>query len=331
MKLLGLGYVGCSAPQPLECLRFGTVVLGMMPARALPGEAFGVAALPDTAPPSAGRGVADDGTVYLKMDHHQWRIAVRPSDHYRTDFIGLEAANEADFAEARLELRARGVQITDATADELRRRGVRGMCWFRDPAGNRIEIFWCPVLDYSFVSPVGASFRTGPLGMGHLNLFVSDLDASLAFWTSTMGFRLRDFVRFGGGGAYFTGCTPRHHTIALGSVGPVDITHHLLLELDDVDAVGRILDRATDDGADITATLGRHKNDHMLSFYMSSPFGFEIEVGCQGIDVDDETWVVKEFVEGDWWGHRGLTPEAFGRFITKMTTGVSAPASANGR
>ena len=319
MKLLGLGYLACRAPSPSDCLSFATDIIGLMPARARPGAAFVPAGLPGHSSASHGPGMSSDGAVFLKMDEHQWRIKVSPGDGYRTDYIGLEAANEADFSEARTRLTQRGVAVTDATTAELADRAVQGMFWFADPAGNRVEIFWCPILDYNFVSPRGETFRTGTLGLGHVNFLVADLDANLAFWTTTMGFRLRDFVRFGGGGAYFTGCTPRHHTIALGSVGPVNITHHLLIEAADVDGVGRTLDRALDAGVEITATLGRHKNDHMLSFYMATPFGFEVEVGCQGIAVDDATWVVKEFVEGDWWGHRGLTPEAFGRFIQKMT------------
>jgi len=78
----------------------------------------------------------------------------------------------------------------------------------------------------------------------------------------------------------------------------------------DIDQVGFALERATKAGFTITATLGRHKNDHMLSFYMRSPAGFEIEIGCGGRHVDDATWVVNHFTDGDLWGHHGLSAES---------------------
>lgn len=56
--------------------------------------------------------------------------------------------------------------------------------------------------------------------------------------------------------------------------------------------------------------MGRHKNDKMLSFYMRSPAGFEVEVGTDPVVVDEETCVANEFAGGDDWGHHGLTAES---------------------
>jgi 3,4-dihydroxy-9,10-secoandrosta-1,3,5(10)-triene-9,17-dione 4,5-dioxygenase len=47
----------------------------------------------------------------------------------------------------------------------------------------------------------------------------------------------------------------------------------------------------------------------MLSFYMQSPLGFDVEIGCEGSMVDDD-WTAREFCEGDIWGHHGLTADA---------------------
>jgi 3,4-dihydroxy-9,10-secoandrosta-1,3,5(10)-triene-9,17-dione 4,5-dioxygenase len=71
-------------------------------------------------------------------------------------------------------------------------------------------------------------------------------------------------------------------------------------------------------GIQITSTLGRHTNDRMLSFYMSSPFGFEVEIGCEGLLVDD-SWLPNEFCEGDVWGHKGLDPETITQTAQKIT------------
>ena len=38
MEIKSLGYIGFGAKDPLEWLKFGTDIIGMMPARAVPGE-----------------------------------------------------------------------------------------------------------------------------------------------------------------------------------------------------------------------------------------------------------------------------------------------------
>ena len=46
----------------------------------------------------------------------------------------------------------------------------------------------------------------------------------------------------------------------------------------------------------------------MLSFYMASPFGFEVEIGCDAIRVGPD-WTPRYRGPGDLWGHHGLTAE----------------------
>ena len=53
----------------------------------------------------------------------------------------------------------------------------------------------------------------------------------------------------------------------------------------------------------------------MLSFYMRTPAGFEVEIGCDGRRVDDETWVVNHFTGGDEWGHHGLTGDSLAESV----------------
>lgn len=71
----------------------------------------------------------------------------------------------------------------------------------------------------------------------------------------------------------------------------------------------------------ITASLGRHKNDRMLSFYMRTPAGFEMELGCEPRSVDDATWVAGEVTAGDDWGHHGLSTEALSDAIMPTADG----------
>jgi 3,4-dihydroxy-9,10-secoandrosta-1,3,5(10)-triene-9,17-dione 4,5-dioxygenase len=309
VKLHGLGYIGYTAPEPAAWLRFGTEVIGMMPARAIPGEAHaqlgsGIGAA------SQATGVAPDGSTYLKMDDRQWRIGVHPGETPGLAYLGFEVADGAALAEAVAEAGAKGADLTPGTAEEARSRGVRGLAWCTDPAGNRVELFHGPLVDRNFVSPSGMEFLTGEFGLGHVLLFVPDLDATLAFYCGALGFKCSDFITVGPGmSLQFLRCTPRHHSVGLVGLGPMNGIHHLMVEVTSIDEVGAALDRATDAGCTITKTLGRHLNDQMVSFYMRDPLGFDVEVGYDGVLVDDETWCEREVAGGEPWGHRGVIVE----------------------
>ena len=55
-----------------------------------------------------------------------------------------------------------------------------------------------------------------------------------------------------------------------------------MIEVAALDDVGRAMDRCTRRGAPMSATLGRHANDLMVSFYVATPGGFDIEYGTDG-------------------------------------------------
>jgi len=46
----------------------------------------------------------------------------------------------------------------------------------------------------------------------------------------------------------------------------------------------------------------------MVSFYMQSPSGFEVEYGWGARVVDDSTWQVQQHARGSIWGHRPQAP-----------------------
>jgi 3,4-dihydroxy-9,10-secoandrosta-1,3,5(10)-triene-9,17-dione 4,5-dioxygenase len=41
----------------------------------------------------------------------------------------------------------------------------------------------------------------------------------------------------------------------------------------------------------------------MLSFYMKTPGGFDVEFGCEGLQVEDHDWVARESTAVSLWGH----------------------------
>jgi len=132
-------------------------------------------------------------------------------------------------------------------------------------------------------SRYGNRFVTGLLGLGHVVLPVPDEESTLRFYTDVLGFRLRDSIRmapelFGRPAGpplwmRFLGCNPRHHSLALAPF-PADAgIVHLMVETASLDDVGRAMDRCARRGATLSAGLGRHANDEMVSFYVRTPAG----------------------------------------------------------
>lgn len=319
MQIRQLGYLGLQGSDPKAWLEFATRVCGLMPARVLPGEEWGMPGQPGAGPPSGGSGIAPDGSAFLKLDDWQWRVALHPGEGPGLRYLGLELLGAAELDAAVEELAARGIEVARASSAELDARAVHGMAHLRDPSGNRVELFHGVTRDHKFASPAGVPrFVSGPLGLGHVVLLVPDVQPALRFYCGALGFELSDYVTFGPGqGVWFLRCNPRHHSIALCHVGPFGGVHHVLFEMPGIDDVGRAHDRAEAAGLPITTSLGRHVNDQMFSFYVRGPAGFDVEIGCGGLLVD-EGWTPNRFVEGDVWGHKGLTAEALEAAAKKM-------------
>ena len=286
MKLLGLGYVGLNAPDASAWESFGVEAVGLMPARSQPP------------------GHEDDGTVFLKMDERLYRIAVHPSKEMGLGYMGFELAGPTELEAAIEEVHNSGVAIDRGSEPDAQARGVAELAFFRDPMGNRVELFYGQSADYNFQSPANVrAFKTGNLGMGHCLLFVPDIRQATSFYMGVLGFRLSDFTA--GGKIQFLHCTPRHHTLALAELGGANGIHHVMLEMEDLDDVGRALDRTRSQGVPITADLGRHTNDQAVSFYAGSPSEMSVEVGWGARLIDDNDWSPVQF-GGDPWGHHGL-------------------------
>ena len=217
-----------------------------------------------------------------------------------------------------------GVAVKAGTAAELAARRVGQLLRFEDPVGHTLEVFCGAALEHRPVSqPVREPLRHRRHGTGARRApGLRRATPRCGFYTEVLGFRLRDSMRmpaefFGGppGGPpvwlRFLGCNPRHHSLALAPMP------------------GGGRDRAPDDrgrlarrrrpgagpvrparGAGVSATLGRHANDLMVSFYVRTPGGFDVEYGTDGRRVDDATWVSRETTAVSLWGHSFAAPGA---------------------
>jgi biphenyl-2,3-diol 1,2-dioxygenase len=103
----------------------------------------------------------------------------------------------------------------------------------------------------------------------------------------------------------FYHCNPRHHTLALAPVPTPKRLHHFMLQAATLDDVGFALDRVAAAKVPLTNTLGKHTNDHMVSFYARTPSGFEVEYGWGAREVGP-TWRVAHHDRVSIWGHQRL-------------------------
>jgi 2,3-dihydroxybiphenyl 1,2-dioxygenase len=291
MSIGSLGYLGFQVKDAAAWDAFGTGVLGLMPAE----------------PAGAAR--------RFRLDDLAWRIAVETGEADDLAYVGFEVAGPAELEAVRSRVAEGGVAVGNGDPDLIAERGVLGLISCQDPDGLSVEVFYGPTLrsETPFASPAGvAAFVTGDQGLGHVVLSTKDIAAARRFYQDMLGFRLSDVIRMRAGPQFsfdmeFFHCNPRHHTLALMPIATPRRLHHFMIQVPTLDAVGFALERATAAQAPITASLGRHTNDQMVSFYSRTPAGFEVEFGHGAIEVHDATWRVSRHDKPSTWGHKRPT------------------------
>ncbi|MEY2433629.1 MAG: extradiol dioxygenase [Acidimicrobiaceae bacterium] len=291
MRVLSLGYVGVETPAAQAWEQFGPDVLGMTVAE--PGG---------------------DGSVRMRMDDRHHRLSLHPGPRDRLAYLGWELADDGALAEAIDDLMRAGLDVMCPTDEEVADRAVRRFVWFADHLGVRHELFHGHqiVLPTSRPpQPIGG-FVTGEQGIGHVALAVPDRREATNFFTRTLGFGLSDEVD-GRTKLAFLHCNARHHSLALAEVEGMRGILHLMVQVAELDDVGLAYDQCMSRKIPLHRTLGRHSNDHALSFYVRTPSGFDVEYGWGAIEVD-ETRSATVFTSGSVWGHHiteaSLRPEA---------------------
>tara|TARA_A100001391_G_scaffold119260_1_gene81177 strand:- start:23510 stop:24406 length:897 start_codon:yes stop_codon:yes gene_type:complete len=265
-------------------------------------EVLGVQALDDGA-----------GGLKLRVDSRDYRMLVLPTGEEDISFAGWEVKDVAALEALAQRLEAAGVTVNRDEGELASARGVLGIISFADPAGLRCEAYWGATerFEQPFVSPRSVRFLTGEQGLGHIVIGVSDPAEYAAFYNDLLGFRLSDRIDMTMGKGTivpvtFLHCNPRHHTLAFAPVPPnaPQKLIHLMLQVEEFDDVGFALDRCAANEVELATTLGRHSNDHMVSFYAYTPSGFEIEYGWGAREIDEKSWVPVRHDRASSWGHK---------------------------
>lgn len=252
------------------------------------------------------------GGLALRLDERAGRLFVIQAESNGYFASGWEVRTAKQYDEALARLDANGVAYTHATPEERALRHVTAMVWFLDPAGNRHELTYGFVSTFKpFVSPQGTRFVTGDMGYGHAVLPAPNIVETREFLARNLGLEVSDFMihrPLGEGGPEmridFLHCANgRHHSLALFEGEVPSGCVHMMVEVMSIDEVGHAYDRMEAAGARLMATLGRHTNDHMISFYVETPSGFALEYGCGGKVIDWDHHTVFESTSASLWGH----------------------------
>ncbi len=249
------------------------------------------------------------GGLELRYDDRAYRILLREGPADDLVFLGWAAPDGESLDAMMASLRAAGVSVEEDPTLASQRR-VERLVVFDDLTGNRNELVLGPAPgDGAFESrKIRGGYATGSLGMGHLALTSRTRAEGEAFYCDHLGLRVSDRIRatlpIMELDLVFLRANDRHHSLAIG--GPLgSAIHHFMLQMNDLDDIGRTLDRATRAGR-LATTLGRHSNDRMVGFYVTSPSGFQVEIGWGGVEVDEATWKVTTYDRIAVWGHRHI-------------------------
>jgi len=291
MGIKALGYVVIETAKPAEWDRFLTDFVGVMRAAD-----------------------AADGAAQYRIDERLFRFRIVPGAREWFVAGGYHVGNRADLDMLASKVIAAGRPVTWASAEQAGTRGAEAMFATSDPAGNGLELY-CGEADSDspFVSPIGVPhFVTGVMGMGHVVFSAPNFDETVAFHRDVLGFRETDMPRFNlfgpdgpsMGFAFLHADNGRHHSIAFGE-GPVPPSGavHIMLELPSLIDVGMAHDRMKRFGYVESATLGRHVNDQTTGFYVQTPGGFDLEIGCDSLIIDPAAWVTTRHEAISVWGH----------------------------
>jgi len=296
MSVAAIGYLRIETNDTDAWMAFGTDVLGLMDA-----------AREDAA-----------GARFLRMDNHPFRFMVEPGEQERLLAIGLECRDASAWQASCEALAAAGHEPRPGSAAEADRRCVSAFVTISDPSGNTVELYHGRKLDYRpFNSPAGVKgfitgdAWTGDMGFGHAVLPAPKTQATIDFYTDLIGLAICDDLHLATPPSrvvFMHADNPRQHSLALyDQPHPAGVVH-IMVEVETLDEVGMALDRAKRGGHPVIASLGRHVNDNMCSFYVLAPGGIAIEYGYDGLLVDWDSYTPTVSTEGDLWGHEYSFP-----------------------
>jgi catechol-2,3-dioxygenase len=209
--------------------------------------------------------------------HHELQLIA--AEATALDHVGLELESEAELQATVDRAVGAGARILDSGPPEP---GFARSVRILGPAGIVYELHTTmerPRLDVEGL--LGPAVRR----LGHLTFFAADHAEILTFWLDGLGFRVSDTAD----GVTWTRCDPDHHGLAIGPRPEGNYLHHHAWEVQDLGAMGRILDSWAVEGLRVEWGPVRHGPGANLASYLHSPHGDVIEIYSDMLRIQDES------------------------------------------
>lgn len=251
----------------------------------------------------------DKRAATLRLDYWHYRIILEEDGSDDILTAALRVAGREEFKEIQVTLADNNIPFEVGDAALCAERQVLAVLSLKDPAGNPLEIFHGPRIDTHLPFYPGRRMHGGYVtesgGLGHMILSHQGLDEVYEFY-KMLGMRggveylvpvTKDFTAE----LLFMHCNERDHTLAFG-MPPNEGKHinHMMLEVDNIDDMYMTYELVKASKYPIAIDIGKHANDHMLSFYMVGPSGFQIEIGYNGRPATHQS----AYHVGDTYGHK---------------------------
>lgn len=287
-----LAYVGIKTADPGALSPFFADIIGLVPGEPTEGD-----------------------TLTWRNDDKAHRVIIAKGPAEDATFIGFEATDNATFDAIVARLDTAGFDVTEGSDADLAARRVERLVRTAAPWGTSVElVLGLDSAATPYTSPLmPGGFLTGGVGLGHVVFATTAFEESQAFLLNGLGFAQSDWIdaEIAPGfelDVHFFHCNSRHHSIALARA-PFEMPqklHHIMFETNSRDDVGAAFDRVWATDLAIPNGLGRHDNDGMFSFYVTSPAGFAVEVGYGARVVTDGWDDDRRYDRISAWGHQPL-------------------------
>ena len=148
----------------------------------------------------------------------------------------------------------------------------------KDPDGRNLA-FVCEAADHAD----SADRPDRPRKIAHVNLNARDFDASLAFFTGALGFRVID----DNAPLWFLHCANSDHSSIVLAKTNLPTLNHVAFEMAEFDSVMRGMGRMKDNGYPIEWGPGRHGPGDNVFAYFCGPDEVPLEYTAEVLQVDD--------------------------------------------
>jgi len=226
----------------------------------------------------------------LRMDLWHHRIAVHEDASDDLLYLGWRVADADDLDAMEKRLSDAGISVRRASEEEADERKVLGLLKLEDPAGNPTEIFFSPQVDahrpFHPGRPLFGEFVTGDQGLGHCIIRQTDPQKAYEFYrllglSGYVEYKLR-LPNGMVAQPWFMHCNARQHSLAFGFGPAPKRINHLLIEYSNLDDLGQTHDLIREQGTKVALQLGKHANDHAVTFYAANPSEWLVEFAWGG-------------------------------------------------